>query len=167
MERISKPAPRTMATARSTSSSLRSMIFLPKTMRSSAPVIPIPVMERTAISRSGENSSVMAAMRKCAGMNVHYKGRRECENSKDGQHCKFGGDGAAFANPGTGGDRDGDGGSAAPVFRREQSAHAGIHQTSGGEGARRRVHLLYGERGTAHAAARAGRELPPSAGCRV
>ena len=39
-------------------------MFFPKTMRNSAPVMPIAAIERVAISISGENSSVMAAMRK-------------------------------------------------------------------------------------------------------
>src|SRR6266496_1091899 len=57
---------RTVAMARSSSSSVRSTIFLPNTMRSSAPVMPTSAIERTAVSRSGEDSSVMAAVRKRA-----------------------------------------------------------------------------------------------------
>ena len=44
------------------------MMFLPHSMRSSAPVMPTAAMEAMASSRSGENSSVMAAMRKRSGM---------------------------------------------------------------------------------------------------
>src|ERR1035438_8951371 len=126
MEIISSPAPRTISMARASSSSLKSTMFLPNTMRSSAPVMPMSVMERTAVSISGENSSVMAATGKCAGMNAHYKAR-QCENSKDAQYRFFGGNGAALAHPGIGGDRHDHGRRPAPVFRREQSAHPTVH----------------------------------------
>src|SRR5450759_2585674 len=140
METISRPAPRTMAMARSNSSSLRSTMLLPNTMRSSAPVMPSSVMERTAISISGENSSVMAATGKWAGMKAHYRAR-QCENSRDAKDRSFGGNGAALADPRTGGDRHDDGRRPAPVLRREQSAHPGVHQTGRPSGSGRRVHL--------------------------
>src|ERR1035437_8058529 len=114
MDRISRPAPRTISMARASSSSPRSTMFLPNTMRSSAPVMPMSVMERTAISMSGENSSVMAATGKCAGMNAHYKAR-QCENSKDAKYRFFGGNGAALPHPGTGRDRHDDGRRSRPV----------------------------------------------------
>src|SRR3989441_237305 len=58
---ISWPWRPTMAMARSSSSSVRSTMFLPNTMRSSAPVMPTSAIERTAVSRSAENSSVTAS----------------------------------------------------------------------------------------------------------
>ena len=47
--------------ARFTSSSVRSMMFLPHTTRSSQAVMPMAAMAAAAALRSGENSSVMAA----------------------------------------------------------------------------------------------------------
>jgi len=49
-------------------------MFLPETMRSSAPAMPSEAMARAAVSRSGENSSVMAATGE-QGMEVKVSGK--------------------------------------------------------------------------------------------
>src|SRR5579885_1848984 len=68
MEMTRIPCASTMRLAWFSSSSVRSMMFLPNTILSSAATMPTSAMERTAVSRSGENSSVMAARGKYWGM---------------------------------------------------------------------------------------------------
>src|SRR5579871_713213 len=74
MEMISSPCAATICCARSSSSSVRSTMFFPNTMRNSAPTMPISRMDATDLSMSGENSSVMAASGKyCVMEHVFYR----------------------------------------------------------------------------------------------
>ncbi len=62
MEITSKPSWSSRSLACDSSSAVRSMMFFPPTTRSSAPVMPMGFMALRATLKSGENSSVIAAI---------------------------------------------------------------------------------------------------------